>query len=206
MWRVRQRVLCWSLFLWCASLRGFWQKGSILNFKTLSLSIFRVIQRICLSQDVQVPICPLCGKAVPVARDELPDEPMNRHIETGCLSSPAQSSRGQIYKHRCAVKTCRRREVLTFYLVNFPVSDCRFNLYSQWLLLWSGFGRQNFSLNSIHLFVLFTNFSYWANRYHLQLVPMRCEKCGLNFCLSHRFPADHDCGNQTCSSKISLAG
>ncbi|VDD93714.1 unnamed protein product, partial [Enterobius vermicularis] len=102
-----------------------------------------VIQRICLSQDVQVPICPLCGKAVPVARDELPDEPMNRHIETG-----SQSSRGQIYKHRCAVKTCRRRE----------------------------------------------------------LVPMRCEKCGLNFCLSHRFPADHDCGNQTCSSKISLAG
>uniref|UniRef100_A0A0N5AE34 AN1-type domain-containing protein n=1 Tax=Syphacia muris TaxID=451379 RepID=A0A0N5AE34_9BILA len=58
-------------------------------------------------RDVQVPVCPLCRKVVPVARGQLPDGPMNEHIETGC-----QSSRGQIYKFRCSVKGCKKRELV----------------------------------------------------------------------------------------------
>lgn len=100
-------------------------------------------------KDVQVPVCPLCGKVVPVARGQLPDEPMNRHIESGCISDPAHFSRGQIYKYRCSVHGCRKRE----------------------------------------------------------LIPMKCEKCKLNFCLTHRFPVDHECGSKVVSSsRISPAG
>lgn len=29
-----------------------------------------------------------------------------------------------------------------------------------------------------------------------QLIPIQCKECGLNFCLKHRFPSDHDCGDK----------
>ncbi|KHN86445.1 AN1-type zinc finger protein 2B [Toxocara canis] len=86
-------------------------------------------------KDVQVPVCPLCGKPVPVARGELPDERVSRHIDTDCKSDPALSSRGKIYTSRCSLHGCKKRE----------------------------------------------------------LVPIQCKECGLNFCVKHRFPSDHDC-------------
>uniref|UniRef100_A0A915BZ88 AN1-type domain-containing protein n=2 Tax=Parascaris univalens TaxID=6257 RepID=A0A915BZ88_PARUN len=89
-------------------------------------------------KDVQVPVCPLCGKPVPVARGELPDVVVGRHIDMDCKSDPALSSRGKIYANRCSVRGCKKRE----------------------------------------------------------LIPIQCKECGLNFCLKHRFPSDHDCGDK----------
>ncbi|VDK45477.1 unnamed protein product [Anisakis simplex] len=86
-------------------------------------------------KDVQVPVCPLCGKPVPVARGELPDERVGQHIDADCKSDPALASKGRIYTNRCSMHGCKKRE----------------------------------------------------------LIPIQCKECGMNFCVKHRFPADHDC-------------
>lgn len=61
-----------------------------------------------------MPVCPLCGKPVPVARGELPDVVVGRHIDMDCKSDPALSSRGKIYTNRCSVRGCKKREVSQF--------------------------------------------------------------------------------------------
>lgn len=86
-------------------------------------------------KDVQVPVCPLCGKLVPVPKGQLPDVVVGNHIDADCKSDPALASRGKIYTNRCSQKGCKKRE----------------------------------------------------------LVPMVCKDCDQNFCIKHRFPADHDC-------------
>uniref|UniRef100_A0A0N4ZMU8 AN1-type domain-containing protein n=1 Tax=Parastrongyloides trichosuri TaxID=131310 RepID=A0A0N4ZMU8_PARTI len=34
-----------------------------------------------------------------------------------------------------------------------------------------------------------------------ELVPIKCVKCNLNYCISHRFPNDHDCDNKIAGTK-----
>uniref|UniRef100_A0A0R3S1J1 AN1-type domain-containing protein n=1 Tax=Elaeophora elaphi TaxID=1147741 RepID=A0A0R3S1J1_9BILA len=86
-------------------------------------------------KDMQVPVCPLCNKPVPVAREENPDRRVSDHIDSNCESNPAIALKGKIYTYHCSQRHCKKRE----------------------------------------------------------LVPIKCNQCKRNFCLKHRFPADHHC-------------
>ena len=39
-----------------------------------------------------------------------------------------------------------------------------------------------------------------------ELIKVDCNQCGLNFCLKHRFPTDHDCTGTRSSKNVSDAG
>jgi len=78
----------------------------------------------CMSaykKDVQVPVCPLCNKPVPITRGELPDIKVGEHIDRFCQSDPAVAKR-QVYANRCSVKGCKRKE-----LVPITCGSCRLN-------------------------------------------------------------------------------
>uniref|UniRef100_A0A0V0GD02 Putative zinc finger an1 type protein n=1 Tax=Triatoma dimidiata TaxID=72491 RepID=A0A0V0GD02_TRIDM len=97
-------------------------------------------------KDVQVPVCPLCNKPVPSPRGERPDIAVGLHIDNDCQSDPAIGCR-QVFKHRCALKGCKRKEV----------------------------------------------------------IPIKCNDCNFNYCITHRHATDHNCfgmkkSNQSYSS------
>ncbi|VDM09994.1 unnamed protein product [Wuchereria bancrofti] len=98
-------------------------------------------------KDVQVPVCPLCNKPIPVARGERPDKQVSDHIDSNCKSNPAIALKGKIYTYHCSQRNCRKRE----------------------------------------------------------LVSVECNQCGRNFCLKHRFPADHDCTKVKSKKSLSNA-
>uniref|UniRef100_A0A915PUN5 AN1-type domain-containing protein n=1 Tax=Setaria digitata TaxID=48799 RepID=A0A915PUN5_9BILA len=62
-------------------------------------------------KDVQVPVCPLCSKPIPVARGERPDKPVSDHIDSNCKSNPALALKGKIYTYNCSQRNCRKREL-----------------------------------------------------------------------------------------------
>uniref|UniRef100_A0A0K0E2J7 AN1-type domain-containing protein n=1 Tax=Strongyloides stercoralis TaxID=6248 RepID=A0A0K0E2J7_STRER len=35
-----------------------------------------------------------------------------------------------------------------------------------------------------------------------ELIPIECSRCGLNYCISHRFPKDHDCEKMNTISNV----
>uniref|UniRef100_F6R192 AN1-type zinc finger protein 2A n=1 Tax=Ciona intestinalis TaxID=7719 RepID=F6R192_CIOIN len=72
-------------------------------------------------KDVQVPVCPLCGKPVPVPRGETPDIKVGEHIDRDCQSDPAKKKR-KAYSNRCSAPKCKQHELM-------PVicNDCRLN-------------------------------------------------------------------------------
>jgi len=72
-------------------------------------------------KDVQVPVCPLCSKPVPISRGELPDIKVGEHIDRFCQSDPAIAKR-QVYANRCSVKGCKKKE-----LVPITCGSCRLN-------------------------------------------------------------------------------
>ena len=41
-------------------------------------------------KNVQVPVCPLCNKPVPIVRGALPDIAVSNHIDNDCQSDKAQ--------------------------------------------------------------------------------------------------------------------
>ncbi|VDP20941.1 unnamed protein product [Onchocerca flexuosa] len=98
-------------------------------------------------KDMQVPICPLCSKPIPIARGEPPDKRVSDHIDSNCKSNPAIALKGKIYTYHCSQRNCKKRE----------------------------------------------------------LVSIKCNQCGQNFCLKHRFPADHDCMEIKNGRKLSNA-
>lgn len=62
-------------------------------------------------KDVQVPVCPLCNKPVPVNRGELPDIKVGEHIDNDCQSDPAKAKR-KIYTNKCSMKGCKQKELV----------------------------------------------------------------------------------------------
>lgn len=72
-------------------------------------------------KDIQVPVCPLCNKAVPVPRGEQPDIKVGEHIDRDCQSDPAVAKR-KAYLNRCSVKGCKQKE-----LVPVRCESCRQN-------------------------------------------------------------------------------
>ncbi|XP_076319550.1 AN1-type zinc finger protein 2A-like isoform X2 [Tachypleus tridentatus] len=71
-------------------------------------------------RDIQVPVCPLCNKPVPVKRGEPPDIKVGKHIDMDCQSDPA--AKRKIYTNRCSLKGCKQKE-----LVPVTCSQCKQN-------------------------------------------------------------------------------
>ncbi|XP_072170989.1 AN1-type zinc finger protein 2B-like isoform X2 [Diadema setosum] len=72
-------------------------------------------------KDVQVPVCPLCNKPVPIKRGEPPDIGVSDHIDRECQSDPAVKKR-KVYANRCNKKGCKQKE-----LVPILCSSCQLN-------------------------------------------------------------------------------
>lgn len=75
-------------------------------------------------KDIQVPVCPLCGKPVPVNRGELPDRLVGLHIDTDCKSDPAKAKRGKIYTNRCSHSGCKNRELVSIRCIDCGRNFC----------------------------------------------------------------------------------
>ncbi|XP_078713366.1 AN1-type zinc finger protein 2B [Lampetra fluviatilis] len=59
-------------------------------------------------KDVQVPVCPLCNKPVPVGRGETPDVRVGQHMDQECQSTRTT----KIYTNRCSQKGCKQKELV----------------------------------------------------------------------------------------------
>ncbi|CAG0894454.1 unnamed protein product [Cyprideis torosa] len=72
-------------------------------------------------KDVQVPLCPLCGIAVPFKKSEAPDIRMSEHIDNNCTSDVALSKR-KVYTNKCSFRGCKVKE-----MVRVECPECRQN-------------------------------------------------------------------------------
>ncbi|KND00073.1 uncharacterized protein SPPG_09193 [Spizellomyces punctatus DAOM BR117] len=66
--------------------------------------------------DAKAVVCPLCLHPVPGASPSNPqvaNAAVDRHIESGCPSPEAEAKRRKL-ANRCAVKGCKKREVVPF--------------------------------------------------------------------------------------------
>ncbi len=64
-------------------------------------------------RDARVPVCPLCDAPVPVRRKgDAPDVAVSAHIDADCQSDPAVERRRKIFDQRCAVKKCKKKEMI----------------------------------------------------------------------------------------------
>ncbi|KAG8265634.1 zinc finger, AN1-type domain [Homalodisca vitripennis] len=72
-------------------------------------------------KDVQVPVCPLCNKPIPVRRGEPPDIAVGAHIDTDCQSDPAKNKR-KVFTNKCSMKGCKGKEI-----VRVVCNECSLN-------------------------------------------------------------------------------
>ncbi|XP_050019198.1 AN1-type zinc finger protein 2A isoform X1 [Alexandromys fortis] len=63
------------------------------------------------SQDVQVPVCPLCNVPIPVKRGEIPDVVVGEHMDRDCTFHPGKNQK-KVFTHRCSKEGCRKKEML----------------------------------------------------------------------------------------------
>ena len=92
-------------------------------------------------------MCPLCQRPIPVTkRGDPPDLAVSRHIDSECQSDPAKERR-KVFDQRCAVKKCKKKE----------------------------------------------------------MIKIRCDDCGRNYCLTHRHPQDHDCKGKPSAGQAAAA-
>lgn len=71
-------------------------------------------------KDIQVPVCPLCNKPVPVNRGESADQRVNEHIDRECQ---ADEKKRRIYANRCSFQGCKKREVLYLLFMSSFICD-----------------------------------------------------------------------------------
>lgn len=62
-------------------------------------------------KNVQVPVCPLCNKPVPIQRGTLPDIAVGNHIDNDCKSDQAQE-RKKVFTNKCSMKGCKIKEIV----------------------------------------------------------------------------------------------
>jgi len=63
------------------------------------------------TRDVQVPVCPLCNKPIPVRKNQIADVVVGAHIDQDCQSLPAKNKR-KTFKHRCSMRGCKQNEMI----------------------------------------------------------------------------------------------
>lgn len=57
-------------------------------------------------KNVQVPVCPLCNKPVPVTRGTSPDVVVGRHIDNDCKSDRATRERNKVRSPKISSFSC----------------------------------------------------------------------------------------------------
>ncbi|XP_036169333.1 AN1-type zinc finger protein 2A isoform X1 [Myotis myotis] len=62
------------------------------------------------SQDVQVPVCPLCNRPIPVKKGEIPDVVVGEHMDRDCRCRPGKKEK--VFTFRCSKKGCKKKEML----------------------------------------------------------------------------------------------
>ena len=75
-------------------------------------------------------LCPLCNQVVPYKRDQQPDIAMSAHIDRDCQSDPAEERRKKIFNHKCNMKNCKQKEVLSCFFFLLLQSHMFFVLFS----------------------------------------------------------------------------
>lgn len=74
-------------------------------------------------KDVQVPVCPLCNKPVPVPRGEVADIKVGEHIDRDCQSDPAKKHR-KAYSNRCSAVKCKQKELMPIVCPKCKLNFC----------------------------------------------------------------------------------
>ncbi|XP_067144371.1 AN1-type zinc finger protein 2A isoform X1 [Centruroides vittatus] len=74
-------------------------------------------------KDVQVPVCPLCNKPIPVEKGQIPDIVVGQHIDTFCKSDPSKTKR-KIYTNKCALKGCKQKEMVKIFCNRCKANYC----------------------------------------------------------------------------------
>ncbi|XP_075035684.1 AN1-type zinc finger protein 2A [Mixophyes fleayi] len=74
-------------------------------------------------KDVQVPVCPLCGAAVPVKRGVLPDLAVELHINRNC-GYDSSMRKQKIFTNRCGKAGCRKKELMKVECVQCGSNFC----------------------------------------------------------------------------------
>ncbi len=73
------------------------------------------------ANDSRVPVCPLCDRPVPPAKkSDAPDVAVSRHIDADC----AESKRRRIFDKRCAVKKCKKKEMIPLECADCGANFC----------------------------------------------------------------------------------
>ncbi|ORY87171.1 hypothetical protein LY90DRAFT_498412 [Neocallimastix californiae] len=73
-------------------------------------------------KDFHTTICPLCGKIVPIKRDEDPNIRVNKHINDNC-SDPGTSTSTST-KKTCQYKGCKTKQLIPFVCPKCKKSFC----------------------------------------------------------------------------------
>nr|KAF6350593.1 zinc finger AN1-type containing 2A [Myotis myotis] len=61
-------------------------------------------------KDVQVPVCPLCNRPIPVKKGEIPDVVVGEHMDRDCRCRPGKKEK--VFTFRCSKKGCKKKEML----------------------------------------------------------------------------------------------
>lgn len=78
--------------------------------KVFCSSHFSYTQHACPAaqkNDVQVPVCPLCGEPVPTPRGVPPDQTVGQHIDQFCKLDTKK-----IFTNKCTYKNCKKKELV----------------------------------------------------------------------------------------------
>ena len=69
-------------------------------------------------------MCPLCQRPIPVTkRGDPPDLAVSRHIDSECQSDPAKERR-KVFDQRCAVKKCKKKEMIKIWCDDCGRNHC----------------------------------------------------------------------------------
>ncbi|XP_023603832.1 AN1-type zinc finger protein 2A isoform X2 [Myotis lucifugus] len=61
-------------------------------------------------KDVQVPVCPLCNRPIPIKKGEIPDVVVGEHMDRDCGCRPGKKEK--VFTFRCSKKGCKKKEML----------------------------------------------------------------------------------------------
>ncbi|XP_054429372.1 AN1-type zinc finger protein 2A isoform X1 [Pteronotus mesoamericanus] len=61
-------------------------------------------------KDVQVPVCPLCDRPIPVRKGEAPDVVVGEHMDRNCRLRAGREEK--IFTYRCSKEGCKKKEML----------------------------------------------------------------------------------------------
>ncbi|CAI5450037.1 unnamed protein product [Caenorhabditis angaria] len=78
-------------------------------------------------KNIQVPVCPMCSQPVPTPKNVPADYQVNEHIQNNC----EKSKKREIYKNKCSVKGCRKKELIPVTCPTCKLNYCLTHRHEQ---------------------------------------------------------------------------